>query len=723
MSLVRLGKFKTFFSILVTLVMLAGLVLTTPVAAPAATASTTAQLAVESVSGAPGDVVQVPVTLTSSGDVAGIELYLSYDATQLTYQSTSAGSLTNSGFTVNGNKTADGMVKLVIYYSGTPVAGGSGTIAQLQFEVNTGVQAGATSELGLSGVMLVDDGASDITTTITDGQFSVNGTGETGVSKEPGGDVGNAVFYIAVQDSAGGGIKYYYFTRAELEAYETQEAYYYNDHSVMKTVTCKGALLKDLLYDLKGVSITDDMIVQYAEQDAYHADPAKAVIDSSYKDTVQSLSEPTVGGDGSTKNPMRSIVTYLIHEEYDDPDAYNVNDPAGEFKDADNNSGYLRAYRDTGDANSTVIKYLMGVVVSTNGSLLTQDHGITVSCVSAKNPTIKIISDSQVQGVLPGMQFAVKAPAVTNATLAAGQAESELITVGSGNPTEQVITFSYDEDTYFYVKNNATGTETDYTYTDLVAMHAQTPDAAANTPPYGYSRPMYYRYNGVWLNDLLSGISGDYTIKLVAKDGGKTDITNDVALYFAAYNNTQSKTSTNIPEGKRVTITYNDAKIIIPGTGENITGSSDTDYTTAGKDVDLLMAAAEGLEISLVSSGGEVSGIYTITPETDTAYQNGATADGIKTMTVNTGVSGMTYFAVTVTPVTEHNGSEAVVFVHIRDGVQLNINVTKADFDVVNIAQAGFNVKAGDVIKVYIVDDLNNDINFSPTILQAVSVS
>ena len=83
----------------------------------------------------------------------------------------------------------------------------------------------------------------------------------------------------------------------------------------------------------------------------------------------------------------------------------------------------------------------------------------------------------------------------------------------------------------------------------------------------------------------------------------------------------------------------------------------------------------------------------------------------------------MTYFAVTVTPVTEHNGSEAVVFVHIRDGVQLNINVTKADFDVVNIAQAGFNVKAGDVIKVYIVDDLNNDINFSPTILQAVSVS
>lgn len=723
MGLVRLEKFKTFFSILVTLVVLTGLVLTTSVAAPATTTSTTAQLAVESVNGTPGDVVQIPVTLTSSGDVAGIEFNFSYDATQLTYQSTSAGSLASSGFTVNGHKTADGMVKIMIYYSGTPVAGSSGTIAKLQFEVNTEVQAGATSILGLSDVMLIDDDTNDIATTTTDGQFSVNGMDETGVSKEPGGDIGNAVFYIAVQDSAGGEVNYYYFTRTELEAYETQEAYYYNDHSVMKTVTCKGALLKDLLNDLKGVDITDDMIVQYAEQDAYHADPASAVIDSSYKDTVESLLKHTVGGDGSTKNPMRSIITYLIHEEYDEPDAYNVNDPAGEFKDADNNSGYLRVYRDTGNANSTVIKYLMGVVVSTSGSLLTQDHGITVSCVSAKNPTIKIIDDSQVQGVLPGMGFAVKAPVVTNAILAADQAESELITVGSGDPVEQVITFKYDEDTYFYVKNNTTGTETDYTYTDLVAMHIQTPDAAANTPPYGYSRPMYYRYDGIWLSELLNGVSGDYTVKLLAKDGSKTDITNDVSLYFAAYNNTQSKSSTNIPEGKRVTITYNDAKIIIPGTGENITGSSDTDYTTAGKDVDVLMAAAEGLEISLVSSDGEVTGIYTIMPQTDTAYQNGSTANGIKTMTVNTGVSGMTYFAVRVAPVREHNGSEAVVFVHIRNGVQLNINVTKADFDVVNTAQAGFNAKSGDVIKAYIVDDLRNDVNFNPTILQASSVS
>lgn len=418
--------------------------------------------------------------------------------------------------------------------------------------------------------------------------------------KEPGGDVSNSVFYIAVKD-ASGETKYYYYTKAELETYETQSAYTYNDHGVIKTVTCKGALLKDLLANLKGVSIKDDMIVQYAEEDAYHADAKTDVIDSNYKDTIESLTKPTLDGSGNTKNPMRPIVTYAIHEEYADPDAYNVNDPAGEFKDPDPDSfAYtkLRAYRDTGGANSAVIKYLMGVVVSTDGALLSGKNGCLVTSVSDKNPSIKVRDDITIKGLLPGMQYAVKAPAATNANLATGQTSPVLITVGSGVPADQTITFQYTEDTYFYVNNALTGKITNYTYTDLIAEHEQVPDANANTAPYGYSRPMYYRYNGVWLSDLVSGISGNYSIKLVAKDGTKTDITDNIALYFIAYNNTRSKTSTNIPEGKRVTDTYNDAKIIIPSTGENITGSAADDYTTAGKDVDVLMAAAEGLEIT-----------------------------------------------------------------------------------------------------------------------------
>ncbi|MEN6351719.1 MAG: S-layer homology domain-containing protein [Syntrophomonas sp.] len=433
------------------------------------------------------------------------------------------------------------------------------------------------------------------------------GTSQGIGSKEPGGDISNAVFYIAVKDSSGE-TKYYYYTRAELEAYETQEAYTYDDHSVIKTVTCKGALLTDMLADLNGVTITDDMIVQYAEEDGYHADAATDVVNSNYKDTVESLTKQTVSGSGSTKSAMRPIVSYLIHEEYESPDEYNVNDPEGVFKDADNNSGYLRVYRDTGGANSAVIKYLMGVAVSTDGALLSGNNGCVLTSVSDKNSTIKVRNDITIKGLVPGMQFAVKAPAVTNAALAAGETTPVLITVGSGAPAEQVVTFKYTEDTYFYVNDLTLCTITNYTYTDLIAMSEQVPDAGANTPPYGYSRPMYYRYNGVWLSDLVKGLSSNSTVRLVAKDGTKTDITANIAQYFVAYNNTRSKTSTNIPEGKRVTVTYDDAKVITPGSGENITGSAEDDYTTAGKDVDVLMAAAEGLEFSSSGGGGGSSG-------------------------------------------------------------------------------------------------------------------
>ncbi|MGE5458843.1 MAG: CFI-box-CTERM domain-containing protein [Methanobacterium sp.] len=427
-------------------------------------------------------------------------------------------------------------------------------------------------------------------------------TGTIG-DREPGGDINNSVFYMAVKD-ASAQTKYYYYTRAELESYEKQEAYTYDDHSVIKTVTCKGALLKDLLDDLSGVTITNDMVVQYAEEDGYHADAGTSVANSNYKDTAESLSNETLDGSGNTKKAIRSIVSYAIHEEYANPDANNVNDPPGVFKDADNNSGYLRVYRDTGGANSAVMKYIMGVVVSTDGALLSGTNGCVVRCVSDKNTSLKVRNDITIKGLLPEMQYAVKAPAVTNASLAAGETSPVLITVGSGAPADQVITFKYTEDTYFYVNNAINNTTTNYTYTDLIASHKQVPDASTNTSPYGYSRPMYYRYNGVWLSALVSGLSGDYTIKLVAKDGSKLDITDDIGLYFVAYNHTQSKSSTNIPEGKRVTITYNDAKIIIPSTGVNVTGSAADDYSSAGKDVDVLMAAAEGLEIT-ANGGGE----------------------------------------------------------------------------------------------------------------------
>jgi len=109
--------------------------------------------------------------------------------------------------------------------------------------------------------------------------------------------------------------------------------------------------------------------------------------------------------------------------------------------------------------------------------------------------------------------------------------------------------------------------------------------------------------------------------------------------------------------------------------------------------------------------------VYTVAPVEDPVYTPG-TQNGITAMTVNAGILGLKYFAVNVAPITTHEGTEAVVFTHTRNNAQMTINVTKADFDVVSIAQAGFNVLAGDVVKAYVVDDLTNSRTINPIILQ-----
>jgi len=119
-----------------------------------------------------------------------------------------------------------------------------------------------------------------------------------------------------------------------------------------------------------------------------------------------------------------------------------------------------------------------------------------------------------------------------------------------------------------------------------------------------------------------------------------------------------------------------------------------------------------------ITANNVVKPVYTISPVADTAYNTGKTPAGINTMTVKAGNSGFKYFAVNITPVTAHVGREVVVFTHLRNGNQLGINATKADFDQVNIAQAGFNVQAGDVVKAYIVDDLTNSVNVNPVVFQ-----
>ena len=110
--------------------------------------------------------------------------------------------------------------------------------------------------------------------------------------------------------------------------------------------------------------------------------------------------------------------------------------------------------------------------------------------------------------------------------------------------------------------------------------------------------------------------------------------------------------------------------------------------------------------------------IYTVTPVEDAVYTIGTTDDGIKTMTVNSGHSGIKYFTVNISPVTPHSGDETAVFVHLRNGAQLALNASRVDFDLVQAATAGFNVLPSDVVKSYLVDELSNAVDFNPTILQ-----
>ena len=154
----------------------------------------------------------------------------------------------------------------------------------------------------------------------------------------------------------------------------------------------------------------------------------------------------------------------------------------------------------------------------------------------------------------------------------------------------------------------------------------------------------------------------------------------------------------------------------------NVTGlTSGTSYTfqvQAGDAVNNWSTGGPGTSVMTIGSGsGSTTGVYTVTPITDSNYTNGKTVDGIDTITVNSAVSGLKNFTVTVNPVTAHQGSEEAVFVQLRGGMQINLNSIEADFDTANIATAGFNVQPGDVVKVYIVDDLTNVTNFNPTIL------
>ena len=431
-----------------------------------------------------------------------------------------------------------------------------------------------------------------------------------GERKQPDGMVAkaDAVFYIAVKETPSSDIKYYYYTMEELRAYETTESFTYNDHYLNRTTIAKGAPLQSLLEHLEGVKISGSMIIQYAEADGFHAD-VETIIDNSWsKDKVKWLTQPYYRGKVRFE-PTRAIVTYAVNNTYEQTDTYNTNDPEGVFVDADD-SGYLRVYRNVGSdendiyasvANTTIMKYIMGVVISPDGRLFSGNDGYAVELYSDKNSDVKISEDIEVKGLLPGMQYPVKVPALNNATISPEQ-QGRMITANVG-ASEKVALYC-DEQVYFYVEE-AAGKKTDFTFSDLAKVMVQIPDSNGRTQGYGYEKPMYYRYNGVWLAEIVRNLNGSAaidTIEIIAQNGDRIAI--DPAAtsnYFLALSNTNSKNGLDPMEDERVTTVYNYAKVVIPAEGLSVYGDEselESNYTVEGKNVGTLVEEAIGLSIS-----------------------------------------------------------------------------------------------------------------------------
>jgi len=182
--------------------------------------------------------------------------------------------------------------------------------------------------------------------------------------------------------------------------------------------------------------------------------------------------------------------------------------------------------------------------------------------------------------------------------------------------------------------------------------------------------------------------------------------------------------------GQDIEVTFQDSdwRNYISGVGVNNTVLTTGQYTvTAGK----LRIAASAFTVPgsytitvfasnlSTNTGGRyyidatvsqkiVSPKYTVTVVTDSVYTAGV-KNGINTMTVNSGITGFKYFTVNTTPINKYYKKPVVIFVQLRNNIQIAISASSVSASETDSAIAAFNVKSGDVIKAYVVDRLTND--------------
>lgn len=110
---------------------------------------------------------------------------------------------------------------------------------------------------------------------------------------------------------------------------------------------------------------------------------------------------------------------------------------------------------------------------------------------------------------------------------------------------------------------------------------------------------------------------------------------------------------------------------------------------------------------------------YELTVDESNDYELEETESGLK-LIVRQAVAGFKEFGATVRSRTgEGLGQLNVVFTHLRNNIQRGLNTISADFDASWFSvKAGFNVEPGDFIKIFMVDELTNDLDRNPIILK-----
>ena len=428
-----------------------------------------------------------------------------------------------------------------------------------------------------------------------------------------GDDISSAVFYIAVDADDDGTVDdYYYYTEAEIRAYKTTVEYKYDNHGQEQIDSVKGAKLSDLIDDLGGeAQVEDTDTVKYMERDAYHSDKSQAA----YHDTVAGLDKDPAGNGSASGVPAETIIGYCIKTTFSKPDANNVNDKDyKEFKDLQREASPVRGYRQTGGANSAVLKMLMGVVITgapdNYGKGTESQGGYYLKHYNKEGK--EIVNDLHHVGLIRGMKWAA-APqklqwAKTDEAVKVITAEK----VASAKAAAQEVAYTYTENTCLNVTID--GKTKAFKRLDVKeAADVEVPSAVKEGTAYeyyGYNKPMYVRYQGAWLKDLIGTVPAGKKVYVAAADGKVTDITKSAEDYFVAYYYSESKSSSNISNGKRVPLNYEYGVLVDTASAPVEYSNDEEDYRPASGKMPAVYANPKGVIVTenlAVPTGVKVS--------------------------------------------------------------------------------------------------------------------